>query len=229
MPDDETDSNRSATSQTSTRHGSLPPDPLDSSAPIAPENTPNLHGPTPDRQRFAQLAAEPIPEPSLDPIVPESTPQSLRDQTKFAIISRLLFRNATNLKIVEALAEAGFQMSERTMQKIVSQSDFREYYTAFRNAALGPLDKQIREDIRLAMPEAYNQLLRVMRSARSDATRLEAVRMVLETGGAIRRERTDKRVTVNLTGADLEKIMRIGQRVTSVIEIPDTLPESEPS
>jgi len=110
-------------------------------------------------------AAE-VEEPEMQILEHVDPDEALRDQTKFSIISRHLFRNEKNEQILDSLVEAGYPMHLRTLQRILARSDFQEYYAKYRQAVLGPLDAEIRECMKQAMPEAFNQLVKVMRKGR---------------------------------------------------------------
>lgn len=175
------------------------------------EITDDLASGSASRNRLSQQVDTVIPEPDMEILGHVSPDQALRDQTKFAIISRHLFLNEPNAAILLALQEAGFGMSLRNLQRLLARSDFQQYYEQFRQNALGPLDKVIRESMRQAMPEAFNHLVTLMRKSR-DSTRLEAIRLVLEGGGAIRKESVQKKFTVNVTDEMVSKLLEVGQR-----------------
>lgn len=179
--------------------------------PVAEEHTPAIpdrvqNGPNYQRLGDAIEAGNFPVEPDLKPITPKRAEESLRDLTAFSIISRLLYKNCKNSEIVASLAEAGFPMSERSLQRIFKRSDFIEYYERYRNQLLEPLDRQIRDDLRLAMPEAYNHLIRLMRVAKSEKVRLDAIINVLQGGGGLKKDSTTRTINFNVP-PDVQRLL----------------------
>jgi len=96
------------------------------------------------------------------------------------------------------------------------RSDFLDYYEKYRNQLMEPLDKQVRDDFKLAMPEAFVTLIRVMRTARNDKTKMEAAVTILEGGGGLKKDRNDKKFVFNVP-PELQKAMfDAGQRVIDI-------------
>jgi hypothetical protein len=145
-------------------------------------------------------------EPHMVVLPHKSTDETLRDLARFAIISRMLFRNHKNAEILAQLSEAGHLMSEPTLRRLMRRSDFHDYYEKYRNQLMDPLDKQVRDDFKLAMPEAFTTLIKVMRTARNDKTKMEAAVTILEGGGGLKKDRADKKFVFNVP-AELQKAM----------------------
>lgn len=179
--------------------------------PVATEHTPAIPDHVQDGPNFrrmtAAIAAGNFPvEPDLKPISPKRAEESLRDLTAFSIISRLLYKNCKNVEITEALASAGFPMSERSLQRIFKRSDFIEYYERYRNQLLEPLDRQIRDDLRLSMPEAFNRLIMLMRSAKSEKVKYDSIISVLQGGGGLKKETNVRTVNINVP-PDVQRLL----------------------
>lgn len=201
------------------------PEPSAAPAPdaLTPEQYDGRMGENPALRRLdAALDAGKHPaEPEMQLLPHRPAGDVLRDLAKFAIISRLLFKNKSNADVLEALREAGHGCSERTLQRIMQRSDFLDYYNRFRNQLMEPIDRQVRDDLKLAMPEALTKMISLMRSARSEKVQGEMAVRILEGGGGITKERTDKKFIFNVP-PELQKMMAdVGQRLAEgVIQKP---------
>ena len=170
-------------------------------------------------------------EPKARTLSHKRADESLRDITMFAVVSRMLMRNKKNTEIVAALAEAGFPVSLRTYQRMLERSDFQDYYAQYRANVLEPVDKLVREDFKLASPEAFTTLVKLMRSAKSDTVRLNAAITVLEGGGNLVKMRRTENVDLKVPPELMKQLLAEGKRFESpVIEVNATkLPaEAEP-
>jgi hypothetical protein len=145
-------------------------------------------------------------EPHMVILPHKTADETLRDLAKFAIISRLLFRNHKNTEILAQLAEAGHIMADSTLRKLMRRSDFLDYYEKYRNQLMEPLDKQIRDDFKLAMPEAFTKVVSLMRKARNERIQGDMAIAILEGGGGLRKDRTDRKVVFNVP-PELQKAM----------------------
>jgi hypothetical protein len=193
-------------------------------AELVEETTPEMGRHSAARQRIAQTELPPVVEPKTDPIGHKSPDEALREQTQFAIISRALFQNATNDEIVESLREAGFMIAVRSLQRIMARGEFQEYYAQYRAVVLGPIDEQIRSNMKLAKPEAYNHLIKMMRSARSEMVKLDAIKTVL--GDSAQPTRTSKHLHINVPPELQGSLIDAGARATAERVEPLTLPEN---
>ncbi len=145
-------------------------------------------------------------EPHMIVLPHKSADETLRDLAKFAVIARMLFRNYKNADILVQLAEAGHPMSDVTLRRLMKRSDFLDYYEKYRNQLMEPLDKQVRDDFKLAMPEAFVTLVKTMRTARNERVKLDAAITILEGGGGLKKDRADKKFVFNVP-PELQKAM----------------------
>lgn len=186
------------------------------------ELTPDIHprDENPELQRIDRdIEAGKFPtEPDLKPILStgKAAEEAMRDLARFAIISRLLFKNAKNSEILAALDEAGHPASVRTLQRTMQRSDFIEYYQQFRERMMAPVDKQIREHFKLAGPEAFNTLMSLMRRAKSEKVKYDAAVTILEGGENLKKIKENRDFKIPVPPDVVRALAEAGRRLETV-------------
>lgn len=179
------------------------------------ENATVSFNPNVERLSIAESAGRFPIEPKVKLLKHKSPDESLRETTMFAIISRLLMKNKQNTDILASLNEGGFPMSVRTLQRLMGRSDFIDYYTAYRANILEPVDKLIREDFKLAMPEAFTQVVRLMRNAKSEKVRGDMAITILEGGGGLKKVRRTETIDIQVPPDVAKALLEAGSRLAT--------------
>jgi len=184
----------------------------------APDENPSL------KRRDREIAAGKHPvEPHMEVMNRHKTGDALRDFARFAIISRCLFQNRKNTEIISQLNEAGHMLSVRTLQRLMDRSDFQEYYDNYRAQVLGPVDKIIRDNWKLSMPEAQLKIISLMRSSRSEKVQFDSAVTVLEGGDGLKKESIQKKFIINVPPEIQKALYHDGKRFDD--DAPNLLPE----
>lgn len=162
-----------------------------------------------ERRKMMDAASSPIKRAV-------SPDDELRTRAMFSIIARFLAFNATNQEIVDELGRAGFDISERTLQRTMKRDDFKRFYEAFQGDINDRIVKLVREMYVLAAPEAYNHMIRLMRQAKSSDTQFRAAEFIHRAAGITQQEGNKGALHVHLPPEMAAMIEAEGRRITTI-------------